>query len=60
MKHIGEYLDHYNETSGKPYRITSSCGYVSTTTDDNFNITQALKEADEMMYVIKKDKKARV
>jgi len=57
IKNIEDYLSQYNDSSGKPYKVLSSCGYISTILDYNFNITQALKEADEKMYIIKKRRK---
>lgn len=53
---ITEYLKDYNETSGKPYIVSTSCGSMTTILDDNFSITQALKEADDKMYIIKKNR----
>lgn len=56
VKKITDYLDDYNKTSGKPYVVSTSCGCMTTVLDDNFNITQALKDADDKMYIIKKNR----
>lgn len=55
-KKISGYLKTYNEQSGKPYVVSASCGSMSTVLDDSFNITHALKEADDKMYIIKKNR----
>ncbi len=54
---ITEYLDKYNKYSGKPYKVSSSCGCKTDIFDNNYNMTQALKEADDKMYVIKKNRR---
>ena len=58
IKRINSFLDMYNATSGKPYKVSTSCGFISTTLTDDFDISQALKQADEIMYAEKKRKKA--
>jgi diguanylate cyclase (GGDEF)-like protein len=59
MERINDYLDIYNKTSNKPYKVSSSCGVLTSILNDNFSLTQALKEADEKMYTIKKERKAK-
>jgi diguanylate cyclase (GGDEF)-like protein len=54
---ITEYLDKYNKYSGKPYKVSSSCGCKTDIFDKDYNMTQALKEADDKMYVIKKNRR---
>ena len=56
VKKITDYLEEYNENSGKPYVVSTSCGCMSTVLDDHFSITQALKDADDKMYIIKKNR----
>lgn len=56
IQKIDSLLKQYNEYSGKPYDVSTSSGYVTLTLDDEFNITQAVKDADENMYRIKKNK----
>ena len=56
---INEYLDEYNCHSGKPYTVSASCVCKTDIFDSNFNITQTLKEADDKMYVIKKNRGGR-
>ncbi|HCA20875.1 MAG TPA: hypothetical protein DEO87_00680 [Lachnospiraceae bacterium] len=55
---IDAYLSSYNECSGKPYKVSASCGHMTSILDDDFNITQVLKQADEQMYIIKRNKKS--
>ena len=56
VKKITNYLEDYNKKSGNPYIVSTSCGCMSTVLDDHFNITQALKDADDKMYIIKKNR----
>lgn len=56
IKKINETLDTYNETSGKPYKVATSCGYTKMVLDKNFDIAKAIKEADEAMYAVKNRK----
>lgn len=56
IKNIDKYLEKYNDTSGKPYDVSTSCGYIKLKLDDNFDITKAVKDADTSMYEVKKDK----
>ncbi len=53
---INSYLEEYNRTSGKPYKVSTSCGYMITMFNDDFDITKAVKEADEQMYKAKNRK----
>ena len=57
IKRIDAYLESFNETSGKPYKVSASCGFMTSVLDENFNITQVLKQADEQMYIIKRNRK---
>ena len=54
---INSNLEEYNETSGKPYTVTTSCGYTTAILDEKFDISHAVKEADKQMYIIKSTKK---
>lgn len=56
IKDIDAYLIEYNKTAGKPYSVKTSSGYTTGILDDNFDIAQAVKLADEMMYTIKNKK----
>ena len=56
IRNINATLDAYNETSGKPYKVSTSCGYTKTVLDKEFDITKAIKEADEEMYKVKNRK----
>ncbi len=56
IKNIDKYLDKYNEGSGKPYDVSTSCGYITTILNDDFDITKAVKNADTCMYEVKREK----
>ncbi|SEQ57628.1 diguanylate cyclase (GGDEF) domain-containing protein [Lachnospiraceae bacterium NE2001] len=55
---IDGFLENYNMLSGRPYKVETSSGYITTTLDENFDITQAVKDADEKMYNVKSSKYA--
>ena len=54
IRRINRILDAYNEGAHRQYRISASCGEHTTVFDRSFNLTEALREADEKMYSIKK------
>lgn len=56
IKKINKNLEEYNIDSGKAYDVSTSCGYITTTLDDSFDLTQAIKDADEKMYAVKNSK----
>ena len=56
---IQEYLDSYNATSGKEYKVMSSLGSNTTVLDENFDIKDTLRNADEQMYEIKNERRKR-
>ena len=56
IKKIDKNLEDYNIDSGKAYDVSTSCGYITTTLDDSFDLTQAIKDADEKMYAVKNSK----
>ena len=58
IEKINAFLELYNAASGKPYKVSTSCGYIQTTLSEDFDISQALKQADEIMYKEKKRKKS--
>ena len=58
IEKINAFLELYNAASGKPYKVSTSCGYIQTTLSKDFDISQALKQADEIMYKEKKRKKS--
>lgn len=49
------FLEKYNSTSGKEYRVMSSLGTNTTVFDESFDIKEALRIADEQMYGIKSE-----
>ena len=56
IEKINATLDAYNETSEKPYKVSTSCGYTKMILDKDFDIAKAIKEADEEMYKVKNRK----
>ena len=56
IKRIEEYLINYNKESGKEYNVSTSCGYITTVLSDDFDLTQAVKDADDKMYDCKRYK----
>ncbi len=56
VSNIDKNLDEYNKNSGKPYKVSTSSGYTVSVLDENFDITQAIKDADEQMYIAKNKK----
>ena len=56
IKDIDTYLENYNKNSGKPYAVSTSCGYVVSVLNDAFDMTKAIKDADEQMYIVKNKK----
>ena len=53
---VNRILDDYNRSSGLSYSVTTSSGAYTTSFDDDYDILQALKVADEKMYEVKKPK----
>lgn len=51
-------LDEYNSTSGLPYTVGCSCGYMTVNADDVDSIADVMNKADEKMYDFKQRKKA--
>lgn len=45
-----KYLDDFNASSGKPYRISSSIGVVIGVPNDSITLDEFIKFADEKMY----------
>ena len=59
VKNIDNELDEYNKNSGLTYFVTTSSGAYTTKLNEDFDILKALKIADEKMYEVKKEKRAR-
>ncbi len=53
LNRFKEYLDNYNESSGKPYLIEASCGTCSLSPASEKSIDEFIKSADELMYAQK-------
>lgn len=47
---IKQYLDIFNESFDKPYRISASIGMTVTTPSKDITLDEFIKEADERMY----------
>lgn len=56
IKDIDKNLENFNENSDKEYKVSTSCGYTTSIFDDDFDIAQAIREADEHMYAVKNRK----
>lgn len=50
MKKFQEFLDNYNATSGKPYKVGASCGMYSVVPPEGTSLDEFIKSADELMY----------
>jgi len=53
---IDQYLSDYNDHSGLAYDVQTSSGVVTDVLNDRFDISHALKIADDEMYKIKSNK----
>ncbi len=53
MTRFKAYLERYNESSGKPYKVSASCGVYSVVPMENTNLDEFIKLADELMYTEK-------
>ncbi len=58
IEDINEYLIEYNKKANKPYTVSTSSGYYTTVIDKDFDVTLAVKQADEKMYDAKTRKYA--
>lgn len=47
---LNKYLDEYNSTSGKPYKVSMPIGYCICTANDDTDPDRLLSSADKMMY----------
>ena len=59
IKDIDAFLVDYNRKAGLPYDVATSSGYITAVLDDEFDIAQAIKAADEQMYKAKNSKRGR-
>ncbi|MDE7294111.1 MAG: GGDEF domain-containing protein [Oscillospiraceae bacterium] len=55
---ICEYLDRYNESSGKPYSVAASIGIYITASGEKPDFEELVKKSDALMYEEKKRRKA--
>ena len=56
IRDIDEYLVKYNEEHDLPYEVATSTGYITSVMDEDFDLTQAVKDADTKMYETKSEK----
>ncbi len=47
---INQYLEKFNEKSGKPYKVSASIGWVSAVPGKEISLDEFIKAADEKMY----------
>ena len=57
IKRVELLLAEYNQKSNKEYSVVASCGSNTSIFSKDFDITNALKIADEQMYNIKKNRR---
>ncbi len=50
LQKIRDYLQHFNETSGKPYEVSASIGLLQAVPNDSVTLDEFISHADELMY----------
>ena len=50
MNRFHSFLDEYNKSSGKPYKVGASCGIYSLVPPPDRTLDEFIKAADELMY----------
>lgn len=55
---IEESFAAYNKTNEKPYKVAASCGMTEIRFDDDSSIEEIIREADALMYIQKRKRKA--
>lgn len=50
FQQVKEYLDKFNEESGKPYEVSASIGFVTGIPEKEISLDEFIKAADEKMY----------
>ena len=58
-KRIMEQLAVYNSCSGKPYEVSASVGIYISPPGESRDFEELLKKSDELMYMVKSNKKNR-
>ncbi|MBO4749937.1 MAG: GGDEF domain-containing protein [Lachnospiraceae bacterium] len=56
---ILDYMEAKNNDGTRPYRISASCGYVITEPGSDYPLQEYIREADKLMYEIKREVHAR-
>ncbi|MDU1921156.1 GGDEF domain-containing protein, partial [Enterobacter sp.] len=56
LQALSASLDHYNDTSGKPYNINYSFGELINNADQYATLAEMIGKCDEVMYLKKKRK----
>lgn len=54
---IGNYLEEYNDSAHKPYKVAASLGILQVQTKDILQLEEVLKNVDELMYKDKMERK---
>jgi len=54
---IRKYLDSFNSSSGKPYRVSASVGIYHASYDEIDDFEEILRQSDKLMYMDKENKR---
>lgn len=54
---IAAFLDEYNATSGRPYKVSTSVGIMQISSSDSIDLDELIKKSDKLMYFDKAKKK---
>lgn len=55
---IAAFLDDYNASSGRPYKVSASVGIMQISSSDSVDFDELIKKSDKLMYYDKAQKKA--
>ena len=50
IEKVKKFIDNYNETSGKPYKLRTSCGVYMAVPDGAMSLDEFISAADRIMY----------
>lgn len=50
IKKVQKFIDYYNEGSGKPYKLRTSCGVYMAVPDGSMSLDEFISNADKIMY----------
>ena len=54
-RNILEFMEKKNHDGSRPYQISASCGYVITEPESGYPLQEYIREADRLMYEIKRE-----